>query len=326
MNQPDRPYDALKEGGHLALASRLKRLADRLGGGIHDVYKTRGVDFESRWFPVFSVLAKQGPQSVGEVAKALGWSHAAVSQTASKMSKSGVLTSERDERDERRRVLALTDEGHVRLAAVLPVWSDIEAAVKDVVDHAGFDLLAALDGIEDALAREDLAERCGRLAKDRVKERVKISPLRPHRAEDRDGFEMLNRHWLERTFSVEPADVQLLEHPQDILQDGGTILLARVPGEAGIAGTVALVHHGEGRFELTMLTVEQAQRGRQIGRALVEAALAWVQGEGAQSVFLLTHTRLAEALALFRSVGFTVARGGAIEGHPRADLEMSRPA
>jgi DNA-binding MarR family transcriptional regulator/GNAT superfamily N-acetyltransferase len=324
MAGPEREVDALREAGPMALGSRLRRLSDRLMAGVHEIYKASGVGFEPRWFPVFSFLAQYGPRSVGEVATALGWSHAAVSQTVRAMTAQGVLTAEKDEQDERRRVLALSETGHVTLASLLPVWTQVEAATREVMAAGGPELLTALDGLEDALAMEDLASRARRLTRAQVMARVKVSELDAARPEDRAAFAEANRTWRGRHLTVSEDDEDLFEHPEVAHELGGAVFLARLPAASAVVGTVAMLAPDEPGepYRLDYLWVDEAHRGQQIGRALVEAALTWARRSDAAAVSAPVHSSLAPALGLLRAEGFTVARQGADPRFPWSDLEL----
>ena len=64
------------------------------------------------------------------------------------------------------------------------------------------------------------------------------------------AFERLNLEWLEKYFWVEEVDRAILSNPQlEVIEHGGHILFVKVADE--VVGTVALKHHGQGRYELT---------------------------------------------------------------------------
>jgi ribosomal protein S18 acetylase RimI-like enzyme len=124
-----------------------------------------------------------------------------------------------------------------------------------------------------------------------------------YQAEHQRRFEDLNREWIERHFWMEPIDVSVLQHPdRHILAPGGVILMARFGGE--IAGTVALKYVGPGVYEFTKMAVEEKLRGRKIGQALAEAAIARAKSFGAKKVMLYSNTKMVAAVALYRKLGF----------------------
>ena len=134
-------------------------------------------------------------------------------------------------------------------------------------------------------------------------------------------FKRLNVAWISRYFSLETHDLEQLDDPQHhILDAGGHILLAKT--EADIVGTVALVQVQEGIWELAKMAVDEAFQGRQIGRRLGEAAIAWVRRQGGREIFLESNRRLAPALALYQRLGFQEVP---LQETPyaRADIKMA---
>ena len=95
---------------------------------------------------------------------------------------------------------------------------------------------------------------------------TEIIAFEPRYAAD---FKRLNLEWLERHFRVEPIDVQVLSLPQDLLDSGGVIWLARQGDE--IIGCCALIAKGDGAYELSKMAVTAAARGRGVGRRLRDA-------------------------------------------------------
>ena len=75
------------------------------------------------------------------------------------------------------------------------------------------------------------------------------------------------------------------------------------PASAGLAGVATLQLVGD-TADLHRVVVAPERRGRGIGRALVEAGLAWVAGRGADRVLLEVEHDNAPALALYRGLGF----------------------
>ena len=121
--------------------------------------------------------------------------------------------------------------------------------------------------------------------------------------EEAQAFERLNLAWISELFAVEPADRHALGDPfGSIVQPGGDVLIAS--SEDRIVGCAALIPAGEGVFELSKMAVGGAERGRGIGRKLLTAALERARELGATSLFLVSNSRLASAVALYESVGF----------------------
>jgi len=76
-----------------------------------------------------------------------------------------------------------------------------------------------------------------------------------------------------------------------------------------VAGTVpvgccALLPMEPGSFELAKMAVKEDQRGRGIGRKVLEYATAYARKIGANRLYLETNRKLANAIHLYESVGF----------------------
>ena len=127
-------------------------------------------------------------------------------------------------------------------------------------------------------------------------------------AEHAERFAELNLEWLERYGLLEPADeAQLADPVKYFLAPGGEIFVALDDG-GGVLGTCAVVPHGEeGECEVAKLAVTAEARGQGIARRLVESCLAWARAKGFRRAILVSNHQLRPALALYGSLGFTLA-------------------
>ena len=155
----DRPAaDYSRSRGGQALGARLRRLSERIDGDSARIYAARGLKFEQRWFGVLNQLTLTGPSSVSELARTLRITHVSVSQTCRSLEKAGIIHSTPDRKDARRRTLSLTVEGRDLIARMTPLWDAFIAAAAELNDEAG-NPVAALNRLDDALARKSLFER-----------------------------------------------------------------------------------------------------------------------------------------------------------------------
>ena len=327
----DLTTDLVNQLGELALATRLKRLGERLQRDVSRIYSELDMDFEARWFILLYALGERSPQPVTELARDAGLSHQAVGQIARTMIGNGLVRETSDRRDERKRLLQLTAAGRRLIDRLRPIWAEIRAANAALLAEVGADLLTDLARIEEALAARSMAER--------VRARIDLPPVPRLRIVDyrpayKKHFEALNRQWLEEIFSVEEHDAKLLADPNGkIIKKGGVVLFARRDGE--VVGTVALLKHpspvaGEASvgastdglisasisastdasngasavWELAKMAVAPGQQGRGIGQALADAAILRTRAQGARYLYLQTSPQLAAACRLYRRLGF----------------------
>ncbi|QIL21595.1 GNAT family N-acetyltransferase [Thermomonas sp. HDW16] len=139
----------------------------------------------------------------------------------------------------------------------------------------------------------------------------------------RADFAALNIEWLEQWFEVEAYDREVLQHPERYILAGGGYILFAVDEADRALGTVALMHLGDGIYELTKMAVSPEARGLGIGRLLMDEALRLYRSLDARELFLESSSKLAPALALYESVGFRhhpAPRAGS--HYARADVHM----
>jgi len=155
--KPDEADYSRSMGGK-ALGARLRRLSERIDGDGARIYAARGLVFEQRWFGVLNQMVLKGPTTVGEIAATMRITHVSVSQACRSLEKAGIIGSASDPSDARRRLLSLTSEGTALVERMWPLWQAFNAAAAEINEEAG-DVVAALDRLDDALARKSLFDR-----------------------------------------------------------------------------------------------------------------------------------------------------------------------
>ena len=127
--------------------------------------------------------------------------------------------------------------------------------------------------------------------------------IRPFRAGDEVAFRQLNEAWIVKYFTIEEPDrVVLNDAVGNILEPGGHIFLA-TEGEVAV-GCCALLPMEPDGFELAKMTVEENQRGKGVGRKLLEYAISQARRFGVSRLYLETNRKLENAIHLYESVGF----------------------
>jgi GNAT superfamily N-acetyltransferase len=144
-----------------------------------------------------------------------------------------------------------------------------------------------------------------------------------YREELRADFERLNREWIETWFTLEEADRETFRDPAaKILAPGGQVFFVVEEGQA--LGTCAVIPHGPEVHELAKMAVAPAARGRGYGDLLMEAAVAFARGAGARRMVIVSNTRLAPAIRLYRKHGFVEVPLEPGQRYARADIQLER--
>jgi DNA-binding MarR family transcriptional regulator len=156
--------DVVKDLGYLALGTRLKRLGERLQAQTQALLENADVDLPASHFPVLAALEQLGAMNVGELTEAVGISQPGVTRLLDKLAAEGLVRSTQSAGDRRVRTIALTQSGRDLISrSQRTAWPMIEAAVADACAGPAQPLLAALVGLEDALAAAPLSVRAERL-------------------------------------------------------------------------------------------------------------------------------------------------------------------
>ena len=156
------------------------------------------------------------------------------------------------------------------------------------------------------------------------------------------AFRAINLAWISSLFRVEAHDEATLADPCALVAAGGHILVALAADDAAapaagaaaaavasdddarVLGVVSLLSppaFGTVGLELAKMGVREFARGRGVGRALGEAAVALARRERVRRLDILSNRKLTAALALYASLGF-VERELPANDYERADIYL----
>lgn len=156
--------NVLDELGLLAISTRLQRLGDQLRKDGQQIYKSHGIDFEPKWFPVIYTLHMKGTMSVVEVAAEIGYSHPSTISLLKELEKQKLISSKKDKTDERKRLLQLTAKGSQLVKAMQPVWEIMTKAIASLTDTQN-NLFKAITEVEAQFQKQSFFERAEQLKK-----------------------------------------------------------------------------------------------------------------------------------------------------------------
>lgn len=134
-------------------------------------------------------------------------------------------------------------------------------------------------------------------------------------------FARLNYVWIERYFSVERHDREILDDPERfVIEPGGEIFFVLVDDKT--VGTVAMIPAGGGVFELTKMAVDDDHQGRGLANHLMTACIDFARAKNATKIFLESHRKLTAALSLYTKFGFVETPTDPNSEYARADIRM----
>ncbi len=90
----------------------------------------RPVGITSGQFSLLNALNRPKPPPIGPVAQLLAMDRTTLTAALKPLERDGLVTIARDPDDRRNRLLGLTDKGREVLAAAVPIWRDLHAAIE----------------------------------------------------------------------------------------------------------------------------------------------------------------------------------------------------
>ncbi len=154
--------DLISELGALAVATRLKRLSERLAGDVNKIYKELDLNFESKWFLVLELLSRRKTLSIVDIADELKLTHPAIVQFADQMLKAKLIIAQKDIKDGRKRMVSLSPQGVKLLKQLAPVLAVIkeenELWLKEADSHL-LDIMSQLEAKLDEMSMYDRVKR-----------------------------------------------------------------------------------------------------------------------------------------------------------------------
>ncbi|NVJ96598.1 MAG: GNAT family N-acetyltransferase [Alphaproteobacteria bacterium] len=100
---------------------------------------------------------------------------------------------------------------------------------------------------------------------------------------------------------ADPSEAMIMDYLAD-----GTLHVAK--WDSVVVGVFVLVPLGDGILELKNIAVAEEWQGKGVGRALVEAAIAEAQGQGATRLEVGTGNSSLRQLAFYQKAGFRMQR------------------
>ena len=142
----------------------------------------------------------------------------------------------------------------------------------------------------------------------------------PYNSKYKNQFISLNKAWLEEYFFVEQHDMEVFDNIEEvILKPGGEIFFCIVGDE--VAGTVAMQKVNDTKYELAKLAVDKKFQGQKLSNLLMDACIDFAKEKKANTIMLMSSTKLDTALNLYRKYHFVETPLDETDYH-RADIQM----
>jgi DNA-binding MarR family transcriptional regulator len=147
------------EQSTLGLGTLLRHVLDEMEGDIASVLSDLGTPgYRPRFSPVVRALVAVGPVPISDLARAIGVTHSAASQTVAQMASRGFVTLKPGE-DARQRVVHLTAKARDLLPKIEAEWAATASAAAEMDAELPFPLAELVPAIAIALQRRPFRQR-----------------------------------------------------------------------------------------------------------------------------------------------------------------------
>ena len=137
------------------------------------------------------------------------------------------------------------------------------------------------------------------------------------------AFAELNIAWIKDLHFVEASDQHMYDHPDRYIEGRNSIFSLHENDK--VAGVCALKEDEDGNFELTKMAVDPSFQGRGIGRTLMDIVEAYARDTlGLSQIYLISNTKNAAAIRLYKRCGWTVSFEGEHPKYARANIGMEK--
>jgi DNA-binding MarR family transcriptional regulator len=153
QRQPNGPHSAV------GLGTLLRHVLDEMDGDLAAVLSDLGMPgYRPRFSPVIRALVMLGPVPISDVARAIGVTHSAASQTVTQMAKRGFVAL-KPGTDARQRVVHLTAKARAMLPKIETEWAATASAAAELDAELPFPLAELVPAIAEALERRSFRQR-----------------------------------------------------------------------------------------------------------------------------------------------------------------------
>jgi DNA-binding MarR family transcriptional regulator len=145
--------------GSEAAGTLMRHVLELLDGDVAAVYRDAGVpDYRPRFSPPIRALVAAGPMPIRDLARTVGVTHSAASQTVAQMVRAG-LVELAPGADARQRIVTLTGRARALLPTIEAEWAATAAAMRELDAELPMPLADLLRAVRAALRERPFRER-----------------------------------------------------------------------------------------------------------------------------------------------------------------------
>lgn len=137
----------------------------------------------------------------------------------------------------------------------------------------------------------------------------------------RKDFIDLNTAWLNRFYTVEPFDQDMMDRVDELIANGGMVYFALENGK--VLATCMTIPLNGGTWEMCKLAAAGQYTGTGAGSAVFKACMDYAIDHGAEKLVLISCRALEVAIHIYKKFGFKeIPYNKDFWGAEKADIEM----
>jgi predicted GNAT family N-acyltransferase/DNA-binding MarR family transcriptional regulator len=257
----------LEQSKSLVLGNLLQRLNENLRKEAQQFYRSENIDFEPKWFPVIYVLSQKQAISVVELSQEIGYSHPTTISLLKELEKKELIGSTKDAKDERKRLITLTDKANKMICQLEPLWQIMTEALIELT-HTDNNLFKAINEVNQNLRTKNLFDRMTAIkeTKNTMAQSATKNLIIVEKVDDQKLIDIAFA--IRRQVFVEEQNVSQERESMD--DEQAIHYLATVNGLPAGAARYRKMENG---FKIERIAVLSTYRGKRIGEAILHKIL-----------------------------------------------------
>ncbi|GCF95096.1 hypothetical protein NRIC_29870 [Enterococcus florum] len=126
--------------------------------------------------------------------------------------------------------------------------------------------------------------------------------IRQYHEKFKQAFVDLNIAWIEKYFSLEDEDREIIEHVDAYLEKGAMIYFAIE--DDNVLATCMIIPTDEETWEVAKLATDEKYQGNGAGSAVFKACIDYAREKQAKKITLVSNKKLKPAIHLYEKFGF----------------------
>lgn len=136
----------------------------------------------------------------------------------------------------------------------------------------------------------------------------------------KNDFIRLNTAWIEKYFSMEQEDYEVLDNIERQLENGAMIFFAVEKDIVLAAGMTVPV--GDAKWEICKLAADEKYQGSGAGSAVFKACMDYAVSHGAEKLVVVSNSILKPALHIYEKFGFREIPVDKTHSYQRGDIQF----